>query len=362
MNDWAYTFDPVSKKAWIEQIEKDLRGKPLDYLLDEWWPGEPMQPLLHQEDAATSIVRLPDHLFKSPPRITELIKISKYAASEVNDQLLEALKFGAENIIIQCDSLNDLPLEAWLKDVHLEMVSIQLEPSNFSVDNVRSIRNYLPKGVKVRINRNADRSVELDKIITSIVASEISPETVCFVYNFPSTGAWNDTTAQTLNLLLTDLSQWDAAGLDQLKFFNQTSLKLEGDPSYFKQIVQTRVLHLVWQNLIASKNLDSKISNDTYLECHIHDAEDKNPDQYLIRASMSGLAASLVGTPVLCIHHLSMLANEDFYKRSNRNIHHLLHLESNMYQQTDPLAGAYTIDNYTMQWTEKIWAALNIEK
>ena len=77
---------------------------------------------------------------------------------------------------------------------------------------------------------------------------------------------------------------------------------------------------------------------------------------------MAGLAASLAGTPSMCIHNLNGSNIEAFYARTNRNIHHLLNMESNMYQGIDPLAGAYTIDQYTMAWTKKIWEGLNFKK
>ena len=99
---------------------------------------------------------------------------------------------------------------------------------------------------------------------------------------------------------------------------------------------------------------------DHYLECHIYESTQESPEHFLIRASMSGLAASLAGSHTVCIHHSSREETPDLYKRANRNIHHLLQLESAMYKGVDPMSGAISIDYYTRSWTQKIWNALRL--
>ncbi len=359
MKDWAYTFDPVSKKEWIEQVEKDLRQTPVASLMAEWWPGEIRQPLIHQEDIMKGVVRLPNELFQSPPRITEWIDTSDILPETVNKNIHSALKYGAEVILLKLDTLDKVPLAGWLKDVHLDMVNVQLAPGTFSVDHVNDLIPFLNNGVNIRINRARLTSDEFGKIIDAISSNKIPASSLLYVYDIPSKGIWDTTTAALFNQLIDDYHTTDSAKNNH-QFFSQCIIALQADQSYFKHIIQTRVLHLLWHNLLAFYEVD-KTAN-SYLECHIISNEIETPDQYLIRASMSGLAASLVGTHSLCIHHLAGENIEEFYKRTNRNIHHLLNLESNMYQGIDPLAGAYTIDYYSTHWTENIWEALQQKK
>jgi methylmalonyl-CoA mutase N-terminal domain/subunit len=88
--------------------------------------------------------------------------------------------------------------------------------------------------------------------------------------------------------------------------------------------------------------------------------EGESPDAYLVRATSSAVAANVAGVSGLCIHHHEQPAG-DHYRRNNRNIHHLLHMESGLPKQADPMAGAYAIDHYTAAWATAIWEKLDRE-
>ncbi len=95
-----------------------------------------------------------------------------------------------------------------------------------------------------------------------------------------------------------------------------------------------------------------------YLEGHIVPGDNESPDQFLIRATTAALGSVLAGAHAICIHpHMRNVPPH--YRRINRNIHHLLHMESGLPRQCDPLAGAYAIDHYTAEWSEQIWNKLD---
>jgi methylmalonyl-CoA mutase N-terminal domain/subunit len=160
--------------------------------------------------------------------------------------------------------------------------------------------------------------------------------------------------------MIDDLGQWIAYGMDPGTFFSQCILVLEASHSYFKHIIQSRVLHLLRNNLKEHFAAESANTDEHYLECHIESVQAESPDHFLIRASMSGLAASLSGAHALCIHHDENPVTPEYYERIHRNIHHLLNLESGMYKGKDPMAGAYDVDYHTRQWTQKIWDQLSL--
>jgi len=177
-----------------------------------------------------------------------------------------------------------------------------------------------------------------------------------FEYDFTSTGNWIETATQVFQRLLSDKLQWESMD-SATSFFEKCILKLDADVQYFKHVIQSRVLHLLWLNLTREHSSSSNIPAH-HLECHIRPKAGEKPEHYLIRSSLSALAATLTGTPSLCIHHLQDASVPDFYKRIDRNVHHLLHLESSLPGGRDPLAGAYTLDFYTRNWTERIWNQL----
>jgi methylmalonyl-CoA mutase N-terminal domain/subunit len=54
----------------------------------------------------------------------------------------------------------------------------------------------------------------------------------------------------------------------RILFFEKCKLKLEADTDYFKQIVQARVLHLLWMNLKKGETTKTE-DKPAYLECHV---------------------------------------------------------------------------------------------
>jgi hypothetical protein len=357
MKDWEYTFDQASKEEWIRQIEKDLRQKPLKSAYSEWWPGAPLDPFIHSEDVNDDLVRLPDLLFAQSPKITEWIEVDTLSAEAVNQIIVESLQFGAQTIIIKTDVINENLISEWLKGVYLEMVSVSIQTTDTFWTNDQISQENVESKVDLRIERNP-ASPSLSFLLDRTQQIKKGLEEIRFIYRFPSSGLWDLETSTTFKRLLSDLANWKSSGMNQSDFFNQCVLVLEADEEYFKNILQARVLHLVWQNLKAKFSIEPLNQDHAYLECHILPKVNEHADHYLIRASMSGLAASLSGISSLCFHSALGANSPSFYKRINRNIHHLLELESGMYKSVDPLAGAYALDFYTKQVTERIWSML----
>jgi methylmalonyl-CoA mutase len=183
-----------------------------------------------------------------------------------------------------------------------------------------------------------------------------------FAYTFESAGNLIEETTAIFKKILADLAEWMAFGLSAESFFSKCIFQIHPDSNYFKQIILTRTLHLLWNNLLRSHGDEINTLKSGFLETHIAQNPAEEPDPFLIRASMSGLAASLAGTTALYVDGLMSEKGQDFYTRINRNIHHLLHLESEMYKGKDPLAGAYAIDFHTKRWVNKIWSGLGLQE
>src|SRR6187399_2371600 len=132
-------------------------------------------------------------------------------------------------------------------------------------------------------------------------------------------------------LILQDLKYWRSQGYDVNDFLDSCVLLYLPDHQYFKQLIQIRVLHLLWNNIWSFYSKHTNHCSSSYLECHIKDNKPINPDHNLIRASTSALAGSLTGVHSLYIHHLDEKEIPAFYSRIDRNINHLLYLESDMY-------------------------------
>lgn len=358
MKDWAYTFDAVSKEQWIRQIESDLRQKTVASLQSEWWPGEPLIPLLHRDDVGAESVSLPASLFTQPPIIVEWISTSGQQASSINQKIHDALRQDTQSLIFfAADSANWFN-EEWFNGVFKDMITVSYQIENFE-ESTFQLFEKIGTNDLIRIRREVS-SPSIERLLTQTDQDLSMLGSVRFIYQIGSSGVWDLNTSVVLNRLIEDLADWTKLGFQPAAFLDQCILSLEADKTYFKHIIQTRVLHLLWHNLKVHFIRETDEIPDQYLECHIYKSAQESPDHFLIRAAMSALAASLAGSHTMCIHHSSRENATDLYRRANRNIHHLLQLESSMYKGVDPLSGAYSLDYYSKSWTQKIWDALRL--
>lgn len=181
-----------------------------------------------------------------------------------------------------------------------------------------------------------------------------------FVYTISPCDQWLDVVANIFQLIHNDLKYYGSNSDRTESYLDKCIIRYEADQSYLKQIIQIRAIQLVWANFYATVTKNHEVFSSP-IECHILNAGDHDPDKYLIKASSSSLAASLTGVQALCIHHAQGDAIPGYYDRINRNIHHLLSLESQMYQGVDPLSGAYSIDYYTRKWAEEIMKRIHFD-
>lgn len=358
MKDWQYTFEPVSRAEWLHQIEIDLKQKPIETLYAEWWPGEPLVPVMHPEDITFPPAILPPQLFKNPPSILEWINVRDENSSIVNASVLEALRYGAQVIVLYPKGPGMLPWDEWLQEVQLDIIEVQLAYNPNLGTPLAELLNHTPADIAIRIEMKQDSDHSIVDLISILRSNQINNNTFRFVYTFPSSGVWDYSIVEVINQIKTDLDHWMKAGLEAKDFFKNCILSTEADPMYFKQIVQARTLQLLWLNFKKHYVNAQFAQEGGNIECHIHPQSGEEPSRFLIRASMSGLAASMCGIQVLAVHHRTDGDVPAYFARINRNLHHLLHLESNMYKGTDPLAGAYAFDFYTHAWTERIWKQL----
>ena len=361
MKDWEYTFDPVSKTDWIRQIEVDLRQKPISSLHSEWWPGEALSPLLHTEDYSGEPIRLPDHLFEQPPRITEFINLNGFTTTDVNRKILEALKYGAQSIILHPGESENLFQKEWFADVLTEIVTLAIQVKGAGRETFKNLISSSPAYLLHRIERSTGTPLA-DILDLASNSGHQSLYSMRFVYHLPAEGAWDLSTANVFNTILDDFNTWTNAGLNPESFFNQVILSIEASQFYFKHIIQTRVIHLLWLNLLNHHSIGFTGMSSHPVECHIEQHADETPQHFLIRASTAALAAAMSGTDALCLHHSDQPGMQSFYRRINRNIHHLLNLECDMYKGRDPISGAFAIDLHARNWTRNIWDKLLLEK
>lgn len=349
MQNWEYTFPPTSKESWIQQVEKDLKGKPVESLTSEWWPGEPLIPFHYSGE--TEPVILPDFLFKDSPKITEEIDFNGKSIGQINRILREALQFGTQTFLVtKEDAVAEF--EGLLDGIFPEMINWHFYAHEKTGELYRKVVNLTPRTTFFRIIRTGSKD-DLRSALNQYEIDLTDIPNIKLEYQFSSDGNWIDEAAKVFQLIIKDWRQWRDIS-QTTSFADQCVLSIDLGDYYFKHLIQVRVMHLLWLNF-TKKHMSQSNELSNYLECHITPKSKETPEKYLIRASMSSLAAFLTGAYALCIHHPETSSSKDFYRRIDLNLHHLLHLESGLPSGKDPLAGAYSIDYYTRSWTQRIW-------
>lgn len=355
MQNWEYTFPPTSKEQWFQQITRDLKGKSIDNLNGEWWPGETLIPLHHASDSHGEPIVLPDLLFASPPRIMESISLDGKNAQQVNKFMLDALQFGAQEFLIRKTDAAIIDVASMLEGIHLNMIDLIIYDHEEANQLFETIYIQSPENCFLRFQRN-DNSPDLKTCFEKNKNNLNQYNNLQFEYKVTSSGNWVEETTKVFLRIMEDRDQWQNLAIPD-SFFEKCKLTLEANKDYFKQIIQARVLHVLWLNWWKREMGKTEVKPG-YLECHVLPVVNESPEHFLISASMSSLAAFLTGVASLCIHHHEAEAVPGFFRRMDRNLHHLLHLESGLPTGEYPLAGAYTIDHYTRAWTERIWNKL----
>ncbi len=351
MKEWNYAFDAVTRVTWLEQIKKDLGTKTFDSIHSEWWPGETLEPVHHFEDLHHQIVALPDHFFIKPPLVMEWIDVSLTAQDAIHLKTINALTYGAQSIVFDFEENAQPDFENWLRDVYTDMIRISVNLSSGARFSPSNFAEQLPMDTVIRLQRGNE---PLSKFLSPYFEIQTRNNfEFQFIYEIKSEGNWVKDVVSVFQKLLTDMTYWSTMGMHHDDFLRQCVLLFLPGKEYLKQIIQTRVLQIVWLNL------KSELSNNTDkthspLECHIYPDGSSDPDLYLIRASSAALATSLTGAQSMCIHSIQDITLPGFYERINRNLHHLLELEGEMYKSRDPLSGSNSIDFYTKKWADQI--------
>jgi hypothetical protein len=356
MREWQYGFNAVTKSEWFAQIQQDLKGQSVESLTGEWWPGEPILPFLHAEDKDWPAIRLSDEIFQRPPVIIEYVDARQSANDTINARILEGLLYGAQHVQIHCQPDQLKHSSAWLQDVLMDMVRIEFLVDDSQPGSESEGMKSIPAGCKWRATVSGKNEIRIDIAQFARQTGNNHLSNFCFAYEIPSGGNFIEQAIQAYQSLTDDIRALTEAGFDKMQYLDAIVWKLSADSDYFKHLIQLRVLHLLWRNFYQLQTRQDIAS--AYLESHMMMKQDEKPDQYLIRGASNALAAALGGAQAVCISTPTISNSPTYYHRINRNINHLLHLESGLPPKKDPMAGAWVPDYYTYQWTKRIWEAL----
>jgi methylmalonyl-CoA mutase len=334
-------FKAVTKAEWLQQVEKDLKGKKS---IDSFnWELDDMKftPFYHADDKNGD---LPLVYGKQSNRweIGERIIVSDYKAA--NAQALTALQKGANALLFVLkehptfDNLNLL-----LKDIQLEWISTHFNKDVFeNLIKIIHAKNQNP--AEIHCSFPIDDISKLENYTNQL-------PNVSTLHCDVNTSLAD--TIQNGNRLLEKIHD---AGFDVKKYHRQIQFNITTEDNYFASIAKIRALKLLWSQVLNAWQIPVET-----LHCNVsaHIVTDSDNENYnKIKATTQAMSAVIGGTDRLYIYPSDSFQHSNgtaFSRRIALNVQHLLEQESYLNRVIDPSAGSYFIEELTNRIAEKAW-------
>jgi methylmalonyl-CoA mutase len=365
-------FPPLGKDAWLAQVQKDLKGRPLADLEQALPDGLRLSPFVRAED----FPQAPASLRDAPHSWQIAEEISVGEPVQANRSIMDALEGGAEGLRLTLQNpLGAADFEALLQGVHLDFLglhfagpALQANPGMWLGLLEQSARQ---RGMDTRALRG---SLVYDPVAAAGPKGLVDWRYLADLSAFASE-KFPDFQLVTLEMAASDSPSADLAGLLQQAHHYFQRLGEAGLPPercaaliqvrvpigthYFVEIAKLRALQLLWLHLLKAWQLPLR---PPVVEAFFRPAA-YTDDLYtnMIRGTTMAMSAVLGGVQRLLVlpydagREAAARYGAAFSRRIARNVQHLLKMEAQLDQVADPAAGSYYIENLTQQMARKAW-------
>ncbi len=396
-------FPPVTKEAWKEQVEKDLKGRSVDTLQWKPYEGFSVEPFYTEHDLK-KLAYLTDSAPGQFPytrgtaadsndwNINEYI--SEGDISAANKAALESLRMGAQSITFVSrieDSTtsgvsveNKADMAALLRDIQIDKVPVHFK---FGSGAMTILDLFTSEALNRNIDLNKLRgSIDTDPIGDLLLSGSHNPcafEELKSVISYVSENMpafkglsvhgeiFGDSGASAVQELAFSLAS-GVEYMDRLTSMDLTAEQIAGHMNfsfsigsdYFMEIAKLRAARLLWATVLQQYGCnEKKMSIETVSSGWNQTIYD--PYTNMLRGTVAAMAATIGGSNAVHVSPLDSAydAPGEFTRRMARNTQLILKNESYIDRVIDPSAGSYYIENLTNSLAEAAWELfLEVEK
>ena len=370
-------FPAANKSAWLQQVEKELKGAAAYESLRWHTPdGFTLEPYYTASDVDQLPLATIQAAQKQNPSWLNAPERTISDEKTDNAALRDFLSRGADALVLELTGQPDLS--------HLlNGIKLSDTPVFFRFDSavsgiqaseiVRDLQTIAPYQLKGGLLTNGENGAD----VTRLTANSPQFMTVCASsHQFHQAGA---TATQELAFTLASLADtYDTltdAGLTVGELVPKTMFSMSIGPGYFPEIAKLRVLRVLISRFLSAYDSSFDASthplqraDSSFVHAQTSTRFDTTDAPYtnLIRASTEAMAAVIGGCDMLTVHPydtvLGPSADPAFSERIARNVSVLLKEESYLDKVADPAAGSYYIEKLTHQLAESAWTLfLDIE-
>ena len=332
-------FSPLSKSDWLEQIIQDLKIKSfeeLDWTLDQ---GIKLGTFYHD--------------YPKPLRTPVLYSKNQdwqflaYLTGADQSKVEAILDHGINSIMITQPEQVEL-----FKSVRIsEPVQLHVISHSNQLQVLKEALNQIPIGkIHIASVRLYDRPLVVRSSFTGHIHLDSN---YIWMHNTNEHEVWTDNIAQQLITLCSNLDE-----LAGTKESNPVKViySVKTGNVFLKEIIKLRALKVLLVNIWGAYGY----SNETLPEIEAHVVSDDLGEDYysnVTHNTTKALSAVIGGIDRLMIRPLTTgdETADRIFQRVNRNIHHILKVESFMDKIIDPSAGSYLLDEGTRHLALITW-------
>lgn len=354
-----FSFPETRYADWLQQLEKDLKGKPLSDLQWHLEGDIVVDSFYHPDQYFPQRLPLLDGQIQRSWAIGEGILSAELKTT--NQEILAALEGGAEALELSISS--PMTTEHWavlLENVQLEYIALNLvlqrveeEPSVF----LSELQSYL-KGQGFAIE-NLRGSVDFGQTTVPIATlQKYLPSFKLGVVNGLALHQGHAASVQELADLLQVGEAYlaNTSGAELAVIAQSILFKVAVGKSFFVEIAKLRALRILWFNVLKAYGVQNP---GVLIAAHFApDSQDENTNTNLIRAATQAMSAIIGGAQELYVLPSNVGAGESptqFTRRIARNVQHLLRQESYLDKVQDPAAGSFYVEKLTEELAKKAW-------
>jgi methylmalonyl-CoA mutase N-terminal domain/subunit len=316
-------------QSWKAQVEKELKGKSIENLIQQIEDGVFTQPLLNEVKITSGVSFRAKHSWSIQQSFkTKLPELWNALA-------LEALQGGVNKLVIP-QGWNSSDLLIALQNIWVAYVEFVLTAENYS-----DYHNVLVQLAAVQAKG------DLQPTHKYIISSESA-------YQLAASHA-----EQLAHLMLMGIEQIERTTESLDHELAHIQFEVHVSNQILVEIAKIRALRKLWSHVLSNSSLEHTCSN----HCYISAITDRNfqattdSDNNLIRSTIQACAAVLGGANTVEVSPMESFSNEDHsnHLRWARNIQHLLAEESYLNQYSDAAMGSFSIEDLTNQLVQQAW-------
>jgi methylmalonyl-CoA mutase len=372
MNELFSEFDPLTKKEWVAQAKKDLKGKDFDQSLKSvLWDRITLDPFYTLEDLKA---------FSNPSQFHPKLEIPGLSPrfwtnavsvlpGDSNESFLHALQNGADGLVLHLNGYEDLDI--LLKGVLPEYISILIYPLGNPLLALNSFFTWMerneispsqlnggllwnPSDLAFDQNENYELAVELFSEILELTTPY--PNFKAFTTR---SSRYSESGGNPLDALVYTIGELveliDQSGANPELVFQKMLLEASVGDFHFGEIARLKAFRVFVTEVAKCYGIDLKSEDLTLLAQTSHWSKSiLDAQTNLIRQTYEAMAGVFGGANLLWVRPFEEENAGEQERRIARNVSSILKEEAYLDKVSDPASGSFFLEKLEEEILEEI--------